>query len=210
MTRAMATALLVVDVQNDFLPGGALPVPQGDAVVPPIARLCERFETVVASQDWHPPGHVSFASSHPGHQPFETIVLADGTEQTLWPEHCVQGTEGARFAPGLPVHRFAHVVRKGTDPEVDSYSAFFDNARRRQTGLHAWLQERGIGRLYVCGLATDYCVRATALDAVSLGYETWLVTDAVRGVAPQSTERALQQMAEAGVRRALSASLLAG
>lgn len=173
--------LIVVDVQNDFLPGGALAVPEGDAVVEPINRLMKRMELVVATQDWHPADHASFASQHKGRSPGEVIDL-DGIEQVLWPDHCVQGSAGASFESRLDVACFSHVVRKGGDRRIDSYSGFFENDRKTATGLERYLRERGADRLYVAGLATDYCVRFTALDALALGFETILVADACRAV----------------------------
>src|SRR5690348_1392428 len=182
-------ALLVVDLQRDFLPGGALAVAGGDEVVHPIARLCERFETVVATQDFHPPGHVSFASSHPGHSPLEVVTLPGGREQVLWPDHCVAGSPGAALAPALPDHRIALILRKGTRPEVDSYSAFQEqpgpDGRRLSTGLGAWLRTREIERCFVVGLATDHCVSATAIDAAAEGFEAIVVADLTRAVHPE-------------------------
>jgi nicotinamidase/pyrazinamidase len=176
-----ADLLLVIDVQVDFLPGGALPVPDGDAVVRPINAIQGKFRHVVLTQDWHPPGHVSFATRHPGRVPYETIALAQG-EQTLWPDHCVQGTPGAGFAPGLDTHRAALVVRKGLDPALDSYSAFLEADRTTRTGLAGALAERGIRRVVLCGLATDFCVMWSALDAREAGFEVLVVEDAVAGI----------------------------
>lgn len=184
-----ATALIVVDVQPDFLPGGALAVADGDATLAPLHQLMtsSRFELVVATQDWHPPAHVSFASAHPGRQPFETIELY-GREQVLWPDHCVQGTPGAALAAGLPWERAAAVIRKGTDPLVDSYSGFRNNwdrdGRRPATGLAGYLRERGVRELFIAGLARDFCVRWTAEDARELGFDTSVVWDATRSVNP--------------------------
>lgn len=191
--------LLVVDVQNDFCPGGALAVPEGDRVVPVINRLARRFDHVAATQDWHPPGHQSFASSHPGRQPFETIEVAYGT-QVLWPDHCVQGTGGADFHPDLDLGRAELIVRKGYRAAIDSYSAFYENDHATPTGLAGYLKERGIRRLYLCGLATDYCVNYSALDAVRAGFETLLVEDACRAIDLEgSLAAARRDMAEAGV-----------
>ncbi len=180
-------ALLVVDVQHDFLPGGALAVPGGDAVVAPIAALAPAFGTVVATQDWHPPGHVSFASAHQGGRPFETIALKQGPQE-LWPDHCVRGTRGAALHPGIPDEALTLVLRKGTRREVDSYSAFRENAgpdgARQSTGLGAWLRERGVRRVFVCGLARDYCVRATAVDAAAEAFEAVVLEDLTRSVFP--------------------------
>lgn len=192
--------LVIVDVQNDFCPGGALPVRDGDQVVPVINRLAPRFDRVVATQDWHPPEHLSFAANHPGRKPGEVIQLA-GLEQVLWPAHCVQGTPGADFHPDLDRSGIHAVFRKGMDPEIDSYSGFFDNGRRRSTGLEDYLRREGVEEVYICGLATDYCVRWTALDAVRLGFRTWVIEDACRGVElrPGDTARALEETAQAGV-----------
>jgi len=193
-------ALVIVDVQNDFCPGGALPVPEGDRVVPVINAIQPRFPLVVATQDWHPPGHVSFAATH-GRKPGEVVEFG-GLQQVLWPVHCVQGTPGADFRQDLDRSRWARVFQKGIDPHIDSYSGFFDNGRRRSTGLEDFLREKGVSRVFVCGLATDYCVRWTALDARALGFETLVVEDACRGVElqPGDVARALGEMAAAGAR----------
>jgi nicotinamidase/pyrazinamidase len=193
-------ALLLIDIQNDFLPGGALAVPHGDEVVPVANRLMPRFHLVVATQDWHPANHRSFASQHPGKQAGDVIELA-GLPQVLWPDHCVQGTAGADFAPGLSRQEIQHVVQKGTDPAIDSYSGFFDNARRHATGLETYLRSRGIDEVHLVGLATDYCVRATAIDARSLGFRAVVYLSGVRGVerAAGDCQRALEEMRAAGV-----------
>jgi len=192
--------LIIVDVQRDFCPGGALPVPEGNQVVPVINRLMRRFDRVVATQDWHPPGHLSFAANHPGKKPGDVILLG-GLEQVLWPVHCVQHTPGADFHPELDRSRIHRVFQKGTDPEIDSYSGFFDNGRRRSTGLEQYLRGEGVEEVYICGLATDYCVRWTALDAVRLGFTTYVIEDACRGVnlRPGDVAAALDQMRQAGV-----------
>ena len=174
-------ALIAVDVQPDFMPGGALPVPEGDAVVPAINRLLDLFAVCAATQDWHPAGHLSFASSHPGAAPFSRVMAPYG-EQTLWPDHCVQGTPGAALHPGLRADRFAVVLRKGWRREVDSYSAFTENDRRTTTGLAGWLRDQGIRRVFLAGLATDFCVGWSGLDALDHGFEVALVTDACRGI----------------------------
>jgi nicotinamidase/pyrazinamidase len=194
-------ALVVVDVQNDFLPGGALAVPDGDAVVPVANRVMTRFDLVLATQDWHPADHGSFASQHPGRAPGDHVDLA-GTDQVLWPDHCVQGSHGAEFAPGLDASRFARVFRKGTDPELDSYSGFFDNGQRKATGLGDYLADRDVDELFIVGLATDYCVRATALDARTLGYTTHVILDGCRAVelTPGDGERACAELRAAGCR----------
>ncbi len=188
-------ALIIVDVQNDFCPGGALPVPEGDSVVEVINRIQPAFDLVVATQDWHPADHGSFAANHPGSRPGEQIDLA-GLPQILWPVHCVQGTPGAELHPRLDRSRIARVFPKGTDPSVDSYSGFFDNGRRSSTGLGEYLNQHGVTDVYVCGLATDYCVKATGLDAVGLGFKTYLIEDACRGVElqPGDVQRAIGEM----------------
>jgi nicotinamidase/pyrazinamidase len=193
-------ALLLIDIQNDFLPGGALAVPGGDEIVTVANRRMPQYELVVATQDWHPADHLSFASQHPGRQVGEAIVL-DGVPQILWPDHCVQQTWGAEFAPQLDRSRIEHVVSKGTDRRIDSYSGFFDNARRQATGLEALLRSRDVHDVHLLGLATDYCVLATALDAVELGFRTMLLVEGVRGVEmqPGDCRRALERMREAGV-----------
>ncbi len=173
--------LLVVDVQNDFCPGGALAVPDGDKVVPIVNRLGERFEHIVLTQDWHSPGHRSFASAHPGRLAFETVDLAYGA-QILWPDHCVQGTTGAEFHADLDTRRAELIVRKGFRPAVDSYSAFFENDHRTPTGLGGYLRERGFRRIFLVGLATDFCVRYSAEDASRLGFEVAVIEDACRGI----------------------------
>ncbi len=193
-------ALILVDIQNDFLPGGALPVPDGDAVIPLASQLETVFPLVVATQDWHPANHGSFAKSHPGRKVFEQVDL-NGLPQTLWPVHCVQGTHGAELAAGLDRGRIARAFTKGTDPGIDSYSGFFDNGRRTSTGLGEWLKAQGVAEVFLCGLATDYCVKFTALDAVELGFRTHLIEDACRGVNLQSGDvrRAVKEMKRAGV-----------
>jgi len=175
------TALIVVDVQNDFCPGGRLAVPDGDAVVAPINRLIERFQNVVLTQDWHPSGHSSFASSHAGHSPFASIAMPYG-QQTLWPDHCVQGTEGAEFHPALAWRKAQLVIRKGFRPAIDSYSAFFENDHKTATGLAGYLKERGLTRIVLAGLATDFCVAYSALDARRLGFSATVAADASRGI----------------------------
>ncbi len=205
-------ALIVVDLQPDFMPGGALPVPGGDQVVEPIARLLERrlFSLALATQDWHPPGHLSFASSHPGKKPFETIHL-HGAPQVLWPDHCVQGSPGAALHPGLPAAPLALILRKGMDPQVDSYSAFRSapgpGGKRIPTGLSGFLRERGVQRVYLCGLARDYCVKWTALDAAAEGFQTFFLWDLTRPVDPGSGEAVRAELAEAGVEILDSSSL---
>ncbi|MFZ3235483.1 MAG: bifunctional nicotinamidase/pyrazinamidase [Stellaceae bacterium] len=198
-TRGEREVLVVVDVQNDFCPGGALAVPDGDAVVPAVNRLAGAFAHVVLTQDWHPPGHSSFAGAHPGRQPFETIEAAYGP-QTLWPDHCVQGTAGAAFHPALEVPHAELILRKGYRRAIDSYSAFRENDRRTPTGLTAYLRERGFDRVTLCGLATDYCVLFSALDAREAGFAVEVAAPACRGIdLDGSLARAMRAMTEAGV-----------
>jgi len=194
-------ALILVDIQNDFLPGGALAVPEGDQIIPLANRFMNDFEIIVATQDWHPHDHGSFAANHPGRQLYEVIDL-NGLPQVLWPVHCVQGSSGADFAPGLDIGRITRVFQKGTDPGIDSYSGLYDNGHRRSTGLAEWLGEHGVGRLTVCGLATDYCVKFTALDALAEGFEVTLHLPASRGVnlQPGDVDRAVEEMRAKGVR----------
>lgn len=192
-------ALILVDLQNDFLPGGALAVPHGDEVIPIANELQQKFELVLATQDWHPQDHGSFAANHPGKKPGDRIML-DGIEQILWPVHCVQNTHGAEFAPSFDTSRIAHVFHKGTEPMTDSYSTFFDNAHRRHTGLANYLEKRGIKDIYLMGLALDYCVKYSALDARHLGLNTYVVVDGCRGIElmPGDITRALEEMKRVG------------
>lgn len=199
MTPGDREVLLIVDVQNDFCPGGALAVPEGDAIVPAINRLARSFAHVILTQDWHPAGHASFASSHPGKRPFEEIEVSYGA-QILWPDHCVQNTRGAAFHPDLDVPHAELVLRKGFRRAIDSYSAFRENDRRTETGLAGYLRERGFERITLCGLATDFCVAFSAIDARAAGFEVDLVTSACRGIDVEgSLERAMRSMSEAGV-----------
>ncbi|MDE3067156.1 MAG: bifunctional nicotinamidase/pyrazinamidase [Verrucomicrobiota bacterium] len=193
-------ALVLTDLQNDFLPGGALAVPDGDSVIPVANRLQPLFPLVVATQDWHPPNHGSFAANHPGKKVFEQIDL-NGLPQTLWPVHCVQGTPGAELTAGLDRARIAKIFHKGSDAEIDSYSVFFDNGHRRATGLGDWLKAKGVAELFVCGLATDYCVKFSTLDAVRLGFKTYLIEDACRGInlKPDDVKKAIAETLRAGV-----------
>jgi nicotinamidase/pyrazinamidase len=195
-------ALILVDIQNDFLPGGALAVPKGDEVIPVANRIAPRFDLVVATQDWHPRDHGSFASNHPGKRAGDVIDL-NGLRQVLWPDHCVQNTPGAEFGPALDLSRVAKVFRKGTDPAIDSYSGFFDNGHRKSTGLGEYLREKKVDEVFVMGLATDYCVNWTALDAVErFGLKTTLVADGSRGIdlRPGDVEAAVKGMRNVGVR----------
>lgn len=203
------SVLLIVDVQNDFLPGGALAVNQGDEVIPVINELQKIFNFIVATQDFHPEDHGSFASNHEGKNLYEEIEL-NGLTQTLWPVHCVQGSEGAEFHKELNPLRWKAIFQKGKNPEVDSYSGFFDNARRGDTGLGDFLQNEGIMNVFVTGLALDFCVKFTALDSVSLGFNTYLITDATRAVnlQPEDGEKALEEMKNAGVKIIDSSVLL--
>lgn len=205
----MSKALILVDVQNDFSPGGALPVPQGDQIVPVINQLIPHFEHVIATKDWHPAGHASFASVQ-GKQPGDVIDLK-GISQIMWPDHCVQFSDGAEFIAGLNSEAITHTVVKGTNPDIDSYSGFFDNQRLQSTGLNDYLAEQGIDEVFIAGLATDYCVKFTALDAVSLGLRTWVIKDACRGVniAAQDSDDAFQAMQDAGCELISSSVFLA-
>lgn len=192
-------ALVIVDLQNDFLLGGALPVPHGDEVIPLANELQQCFDLVLATQDWHPPDHGSFAPNHPGKKPGDRIIL-DGIEQILWPVHCVQNTHGAEFAPSFDTSRIARVFHKGIDPRIDSYSTFFDNAHRRSTGLGEYLKERSVKNVYLLGLALDYCVNYSALDARQVGFNTYVIVDACRGIGlePGDLDHALDEMKRAG------------
>ena len=202
-----ASALLVIDVQNCFLPGGSLAVKEGDQVVPVINKLAKGFANVVMTQDWHTPGHVSFASSHAGKKPFETVDLAYG-KQVLWPDHCVQGTDGASLSKDLAIPQAELVIRKGYHKDVDSYSAFTEADGKTTTGLAAYLKARKIQRLFVAGLATDFCVAWTALDARKAGFEAYVVEDACRGIDTQgSMAKAWADMAKAGVKRIQSSDI---
>ena len=193
--------LLIIDVQNDFCAGGALAVADGDAVVPVINRLTRRFDHVVLTQDWHPPGHSSFATSHPGSAAFDVNSMPYG-QQTLWPDHCVQGTPGAAFHPQLATERAELVIRKGFRPAIDSYSAFYENDRRTPTGLAGYLRERGLQRIFLAGLATDFCVYYSAVDARRLGFTTVLIEAGCRAIGlAGSLDAAWAGMAAAGVQR---------
>lgn len=194
-------ALILVDIQNDFLPTGALPVPRGDEVIAVANRLSPRYELVVATQDWHPADHGSFASQHPGKKPRDIVDL-NGLEQILWPDHCVQNTPGAAFAPSFDRSRVAAVFHKGIDREIDSYSGFFDNGHRRSTGMGEWLKTQGVDEIYIAGLATDYCVKFSALDAIEAGLKTHIILEGCRGVelAPGDIEKAVKEMRAAGVK----------
>ena len=214
MTKSISNAnaaLIVVDVQNDFCPGGALAVPDDDAVVPVINRLAARFANVVLTQDWHPAGHASFASSHAGKKPFDVVALPYGP-QVLWPDHCIQATPGADFHPALAVPHAQMIVRKGYRRDVDSYSGFLEADRKTPTGLAGYLRERGIAEVVIVGLATDFCVAWTALDARRLGFAATVIDDACRAIDAPTVPggrlaKAWADMTEAGVRRIMSTEL---
>jgi nicotinamidase/pyrazinamidase len=201
-------ALILVDIQYDFCPGGSLAVPDGDAVIPAANRLQKAFDLVVATQDWHPRGHASFASTYG--KPMYAVVEIHGAPQTLWPDHCVRGTHGAELVAELDRSRIARVFQKGTDPEIDSYSGFLDADHRHSTGLADYLREKDASDVYIAGLATDYCVKYTALDAAALGFRVHVIADACRGVNihPGDSEAALEEMRSAGVEIVRSAELL--
>jgi len=199
---------VVVDVQNCFVPGGSLAVKGGDEIVPLVNQLAKRFKHVVLTQDWHTPDHVSFASQHPGKKPFDTIALAYGT-QVLWPEHCVQGTGGAMLYKGLEIPHAELIIRKGYRRDVDSYSAFVEADKKTQTGLGGYLKQRGLKRVFLAGLATDFCVAWSALDARKQGFEALVIEDACRGIDTQgSLAKAWADMSSAGVKRIQSSDLL--
>jgi nicotinamidase/pyrazinamidase len=199
--RTRDDLLLIIDVQNDFCPGGALAVAEGDATVAVINRLSQRFGHVAVTQDWHPSGHSSFATSHPGFSPFETVAMPYGP-QTLWPDHCVQGTSGAALHPLLSTERAELIIRKGFRPEIDSYSAFFENDQRTPTGLAGYLRERGLKKIFLVGLATDYCVHYSAVDARRLGFDTVVIEAGCRAIDLNgSLDAAWTSMQEAGVQR---------
>jgi nicotinamidase/pyrazinamidase len=202
-------ALIVVDVQNCFMPGGSLAVAKGDEIVPLINSIAKHFQNVVLTQDWHTPGHISFASAHSGKKPFETIELGYGT-QVLWPDHCIQGTEEAGIHKGIDIPHAELIIRKGYNPKVDSYSAFIEADQRTRTGLDGYLKGRGIGTVYVVGLATDFCVAWTAMDARKLGFEAYVIEDACRGIDTNgSLAAAWAAMAKAGVKRIQSEDIAA-
>jgi nicotinamidase/pyrazinamidase len=193
-------AFVIVDIQYDFIPGGALAVPEGDRVIPVINELQNKFELIIATQDWHPAGHGSFASSHAGHKPGDIIQL-NGLTQILWPDHCVQGTHGAEFVTDFDRRRVQRIFQKGTDPGVDSYSGLFDNGHRKDTGMADFLRDNGVTDVFIAGLATDYCVKFTALDAVNLGFRTHVYQSGCRGVNldPNDESLAYDMMRRAGV-----------
>ena len=192
-------ALILIDIQNDFLPTGALPVPEGDQIIPTVNDLQPKFDLVTLTQDWHPKEHKSFANQH-DKQPGEVIML-NGLEQILWPAHCIQGESGAELVSGLNTELVDRTFQKGTDPEIDSYSGFFDNDRRKSTGMGDYLKEKGVTSVYLVGLATDYCVKYSALDAKELGFDTYVVIDGTRGVnlTPGDVEAAVEEMKNHGI-----------
>lgn len=195
-------ALILVDIQNDFMPEGALPVPHGHAVMPVANQLSPRFGVVAATQDWHPPGHVSFASQHAGKEPFDEVDAPHGLRQTLWPDHCVQKSQGAQFVEGLDLGPVQAIFRKGTDPTIDSYSGFFDNGHQRTTGLADWLRAFHVTEVYLVGVAADVCVYYTGRDALELGFATNVVEDGTRGVEATAGDvaRAFDALREGGAR----------
>jgi len=202
-------ALVLIDLQYDFLPTGSLPVPEGDQVIAVANRLMSKYPLVVASQDWHPKNHGSFASNHPGKKPGEIIQL-DGLTQILWPNHCVQNTRGAEIVEELDIRKVEKVFKKGTDPKIDSYSTFFDNAHRKDTGLGDYLKHKGVDEVHLMGLATDYCVKFSALDAASLGFKTTVLIDGCRGVEIKrgDVEAAIAELKQAGITVTTSSEIL--
>ena len=203
-----ADALIVIDMQNDFLPGGSLAVAEGDKIIGPIGEIARQFQNVVLTQDWHPADHISFASQHGGRKPFDVINLPYGA-QVLWPDHCVQGTRGAKFADGIDSGLAQLIIRKGYHRSVDSYSAFLEADRKTQTGLAGYLKDRGITNVYLCGLATDFCVAWSALDGRAFGFNVWVIEDATKGIDLNgSLAAAWEKMTKAGVRRIRSTDIL--
>ncbi len=199
-------ALILVDIQNDFLPGGNLPVSGGDAIIPVVNALIERFPLTALTQDWHPAGHLSFASAHAGKEPFEKIEL-DGLEQILWPDHCIQGSVGAAFPESVDTNAAVAIFRKGMDPRVDSYSAFFDNGRRRRTGLAEWLKGMDVDSVCVAGLAAEVCVAYTARNAAELGFATTVVEDGTRALSDDDFTRVREELSDLGVQFRKSTAL---
>lgn len=185
----MSRALIIVDIQNDFTTGGALEVREGEKIIPTVNQLQAHFDLVVATQDWHPRSHKSFASNHDGKKPFEKIVL-EGLDQVLWPDHCIQGSKGAEFHPALRLNKAEAIFRKGMDPGIDSYSGFYDNGHRRSTGLSGYLRERGVKEVFICGLAGDFCVYYSAKDAIHEGFKTFMLEDATRAIDAEGFNKA--------------------
>lgn len=201
-------ALLIVDIQNDFCPGGALEVPNGDQIIPVVNRLSEHFDIVIQTQDWHPEGHSSFASTHQGKKPFETIEMPYG-EQVLWPDHCVQASRGSNFHPDLETNRSQLIIRKGFRKDIDSYSAFYENDNSTSTGLSGYLRERSINTLYAVGLATDFCVKWSVIDGIKEGFNVFVVKDAVKGIDIEgSVDQAWKEMLKKGAQQVSSKELL--
>jgi len=200
--------LLIVDIQNDFCPGGALAVPEGDTIIPTVNRLIEHFDVIVQTQDWHPKDHSSFASTHQGKEPYETIEVDYGT-QVLWPDHCIQGTEGAEFHPDLNTNKSQVIIRKGFRKAIDSYSTFFENDQKTSTGLTGYLKQRGITELYTVGLATDFCVKWSILDGIDEGFTMHIIKDAVKGIDLNgSLDQAWSEMKAKGVKITNSVEIL--
>lgn len=191
--------LVIVDVQNDFMPGGRLAVPEADKIIPVINKLQNHFDLIIATQDWHPQNHTSFASNHPGKQPFEKLIM-DGLEETLWPDHCVQGSAGAELTSGMQTNKIAVIFRKGMNPEVDSYSGFYDNHRKISTGLSGYLKEKGISNVYFCGLAADICVYFTIKDALKEGFSARLIENASQPLDTMNYKKIKEELASRGVR----------
>lgn len=185
--------LIIVDIQIDFTTGGKLELPKGEDIIPVVNQIADRFDLIVATQDWHPQTHKSFASNHPGKKPFEKIMLHD-LEQVLWPDHCVQGSMGAQFHPELKMNKVEGIFRKGMDADIDSYSGFYDNGHKKTTGLTGYLKERGVQSVYVCGLAGDYCVFYTVKDALKEGFKTFLIEDATRSISSDDFEKAKHEI----------------
>lgn len=199
-------ALIIVDIQNDFLPGGALAVQNGDTVIPVINKLQSQFDLAIATQDWHPADHKSFASMHPGEKIFNEIML-DGMPQVLWPDHCVQETEGAKFSAQLDTKKIEAIFRKGMDKNIDSYSGFFDNGKKKATGMGAYLKGRGVTSIYVCGLAADYCVYFTALDGLEMGFQSTIITDATRAIDEEHFKKVLEDFLSNGGKETISTQI---
>lgn len=200
-------ALLLIDIQNDFLPGGALAVPEGDQVIPLANSLQKKFSIVVATQDWHPANHKSFASNHEGKSQFETIYL-NGLPQVLWPDHCVQGSEGAEFSKELNMNRVEAIFRKGTNPEIDSYSGFYDNGHRKSTAMADYLRAKGVTQVYVLGLAADYCVYFSAKDALQEGFEAFIIEDGTRPISQEGYQKAVEDLKNRGGKLIRSTDIL--
>lgn len=200
-------ALLLIDIQNDFLPGGALAVPEGDAIIPIVNKLQEQFDLVVATQDWHPDNHKSFASNHEGKNTFEVIKL-QGLDQVLWPDHCLQGSEGAEFSEAVKMHRVEVIFRKGMNPQIDSYSGFFDNGHLKSTGLTDYLRGKEVTDVYLAGLAADYCVYFTAKDALQEGFKAFIIEDATRAISPEGFEKAKADVISKGGKLVQSHTLI--